>query len=79
MLQALGYKQMGAVLAGRLSLAEATDETVRGYLRLLSLVTWFRKEPAVALVEPPTAEGAGGPASLAGAVGAEDRASDRLR
>jgi len=46
-LQALGYKQLGAVLAGTTSMAEATAETVRAtfaYARRQR--TWFKKEAA---------------------------------
>jgi tRNA dimethylallyltransferase len=48
-MQALGYQQLGAVLDGRGTLAEATIETARatlGYARRQR--TWFKKEPAAA-------------------------------
>ena len=46
-LQALGYAQLGAVLDGKRTLADAVAETVRAtndYARRQR--TWFRKQPA---------------------------------
>ena len=81
-LQALGYKQMGAVLAGKVTQAEAADETVRAtvaYARRQR--TWFRKESAAArFAEPPPLETALAVLTAAGIGGAEARApSDRTR
>jgi tRNA dimethylallyltransferase len=55
-LQALGYAQLGAVLDGKLALADAIDETVRAtsdYARRQR--TWFRKQPAARRFEGPPA------------------------
>ena len=48
-MQALGYRQLGAVLDGAAALADATAETIRAtvaYARRQR--TWFKKEPAAA-------------------------------
>ncbi len=46
-LQALGYRQLGEVLDGKLSLAAATDETIRATVQYARRQrTWFRGEAA---------------------------------
>jgi tRNA dimethylallyltransferase len=48
-MQALGYKQLGAVLDGTATIAEAAAETVRATIAYARRQrTWFRKEPAAA-------------------------------
>ena len=57
-LQALGYRQLGAVLDGTMTVADATTQTIQATVQYARRQrTWFRSEAAALTLDvPPTLE-----------------------